>query len=96
MGTMNAEEMAAAVGEGETSMRMALTWHLTSNHFPPVHTIFVDVAIRAIMCAAAEEFDEVIEMPNGVSLSVTEIVDQLHLWPFVDNADAVSFDDVDG
>jgi hypothetical protein len=88
MGALHADEMAAMAGEGEVSMRMALNWHLTSNHFPPVHTIFVDTAMQAIRLAADEEFDTVLELPNGRQLSVIDIVEQLHLWPFVDNADA--------
>jgi hypothetical protein len=96
MGAMGAEAMAAAVGEGEASMRMALTWHLTSNHFPPVHTLFVDPAMEAIQFAVDEDWDHVIHLPNGVELSVTEIIDELHLWPFVDNADGADWDDVDG
>jgi len=92
MGQMSAEEMAAAVGEHETTMRMALTWHLTSNHFPPVHTMFVDAAMEAIQLAAVEDFDYVIHLPNDKDLTVTEIVDELHLWPFVDNALGADFD----
>lgn len=92
MGAMHAEEMAAAVGEGEASMRMALIWHLTSNLFPPVHTIFVDSAMEAIQLAADEDWDTVIHLPSDKYLTVTEIVDELHLWPFVDNADGADFD----
>lgn len=89
MGAMHAEEMAAAAGEGEVSMRMALNWHLQSNHFPPVHTVFVDSAMKAIRLVADEEYDEVLELPNGIHKSAIDIVEELHLWPFVDNADAV-------
>lgn len=95
MGAMNAQEMAAAAGEGEVSMRMALNWHLTANHFPPVHTIFVDSAIEAIRLAADEEFDTEIELPNGIVKTVQEICEDLHLWDFVDNADALPPEDAD-
>lgn len=88
MGAASAEEMAMAAGEGEVSMRMALTWHLQANHFPPVHPIFVDVAMDAIRMGADEAFDLVLALPNGKQLTVLDIIDQLHLWPFVDNADA--------
>lgn len=88
MGAVSAEEMAAMAGEGEISMRMALNWHLTTNHFPPVHTIFVDTAMQAIRLAADEDFDAEIEMPNGLTKTVQSIVEELHLWSFVDNADA--------
>ncbi len=88
MGAMQAEEMAAAAGEGEVSMRMALTWHLTSNYFPPVHTIFVDSCMEAINLAAHEHYDAEITLPNGRVLTAEQICEELHLWPFVDNADA--------
>lgn len=89
MGQLNAEEMAAAAGEGEVSMRMALNWHLECNHFPPVHTIFVDTAMQAIQLVAHEHYDAEIEMPNHVTKTAIEIVEELHLFPFVDNADAI-------
>lgn len=95
MGTMNAQEMAAAAGEGEVSMRMALNWHLTSNHFPPVHTIFVDTAMTAIRLAADEDFDVEIELPNGIVKTVQDICEELHLWAFVDNADACPPEEVE-
>lgn len=93
MGALNAQDMAAAAGEGEVSMRMALNWHLTSNHFPPVHTIFVDSCMQAIRWAAIESYDAIIELPNGRAVSVETLCDELHLWPFVDNADACPEDD---
>lgn len=63
--------------------RVVLRWHLTANHYPPIHTSFIDVAERAIELADEDDWDAMIEMPNGVSLSVGEIVDQLHLTTFV-------------
>jgi len=88
MGNMNAIAMAQSAGEGEVSMRMALNWHLTANHFPAIHTIFVDSAMAAIKLAQFEEFDTVLELPNGKQLPVIDIIEGMHLWPFVDNADA--------
>lgn len=70
-------------------MRMALNWMLTANHFPPVHTVFVDTAMQAIRLAADEEYDVEITMPNKIAKTVQEICDELHLWPFVENADAL-------
>jgi len=61
-----------------------LEHHLCFNHFPPVSNVFVPVAERAIELANEEQWDELIAMPNGVVLSVGEIVDQLHLIDFVE------------
>ena len=57
--------------------------HLESNHYPPVSIRFLPVAKRAIELANAGEWDEVIEMPNGKELSVSQIVKGLHLESFI-------------
>lgn len=68
----------------------ALEWHLTANHYPPIHVCFVPIAKLAIdqaAVAATEDpavWDETIKMPNGRTMSVRDIVGGLHLWPFVE------------
>lgn len=57
----------------------ALTWHLHDNHYPPVSLVFVPVAITAIERANGGDWESSIDMPNGITLSVNEIIDQLHL-----------------
>lgn len=57
----------------------ALTWHLHDNHYPPVSPVFVPVAITAIERANGGDWESSIDMPNGITLSVSEIVEQLHL-----------------
>lgn len=84
MGSLAADEMAAAAGEGLLSKSSALMWHLQSNHFPPVHQVFVPAASAAIDHVAADDPDVEIELPNGRVLTALDIVEQLHLWPFVD------------
>jgi hypothetical protein len=82
--------MAAAAGEGEVSMRMALIWHLQCNHFPRVHEIFVDCAMEAIRLVADEDYDVMVERPGSSDdMAAVDIVEKLHLWEFVNNADAV-------
>lgn len=83
MGTVNAMGMAEAVNDGLASQRQALTWHLQANHYPPINVVFVPVAERAIELANDGDWDATIEMPNGITLSVGEIIDQLHLAAFV-------------
>lgn len=72
-------------------VNVALYHHLRYNHFPPVHEDFIPVAERAIELAQEaiwmdeqQGWDTVIEMPNGVSLTVSEIVEGLHLDFFLE------------
>ena len=86
MGHLQAQEMAERAG-----LDAGLHWHLRSNHFPPVHTDFIPVAKQAINSAVFAVMDEddalwerEIEMPNGITKTVGEIIDGLHLDAFVD------------
>jgi len=58
--------------------------HLQCNHYPPVSTVFVPTCIQAIDAANLEDWDAVIEMPNGKSLTVAEIIEGLHLDYFLE------------
>jgi len=72
-----------------TELRRALSWHLTSNHFPPVPDIMIDPCIEAIENAKADEWDKLISLPEGVgykglTVAPTEaIIDQHHLHSFL-------------
>ena len=86
MGHLQAQEMAEHAG-----LDAGLHWHLTSNHFPPVHPDFIPVAKQAVLNAAFAIMDEdddlwerQITMPNGITKTVGEIVDGLHLDAFID------------
>lgn len=79
MGRMQAEEMRELL-----SRNQALRWHLQSNHYPPIHEIFIPIAEEAIERANAGEWEKEIEMPNGKTLTVGEIVEGLHLDSFLD------------
>lgn len=83
MGRMGAEGFAELVEEGQATLEASLVWHLQANHYPPVPTAFLPVALEAIERAQDEDWDHVITMPNDVTLSVGEIVDGLHLESFV-------------
>jgi hypothetical protein len=98
MGNVNAAAMAEAVGEGQVALRPALVWHLQANHYPPVPTTMVDPCIAAI--DAAIEFytdgDErslegMIDLPEGITWKgqpaapAAAIIEQHHLWPFIEN-----------
>lgn len=65
MGRLGAAAFAEQVEEGNASLRTAISWHLTSNHYPPLPDFFVPVALRAIELGQAEEWDEEIDLPLG-------------------------------
>lgn len=64
MGRLGAEAFAEQVDEGNVSLTGAVSWHLSSNHYPPLPAFFVPVAIRAIELARDEEWDEDIDLPR--------------------------------
>jgi hypothetical protein len=90
MGNVNAAAMAEAVGEGLVGLRPALSWHLQSNHFPPVPTSMVDPCIAAIEAAVDEDWEREIELPEGVSwrghawAPAAALVEDHHLGFFVE------------
>lgn len=79
MGSMQAGEMRRFLAEDQ-----ALRWHLTSNHYPPIHEDFLPAITKALEHARAEEWDEQVELPNGRVLTVAEIVEQCHLHTFLE------------
>ena len=79
MGRLQAEEMISLL-----KREQALQWHLQYNHYPPISLTFVPVAEIAIDKANAEEWEEIIKMPNGKELTVAEIVEGLHLESFLE------------
>lgn len=79
MGRLQAEEMVSQLSQDQ-----ALRWHLQYNHYPPINEVFIPVSKEAIGKGNEEDWDYVIKMPNGVSLSVVEIIKGLHLESFLD------------
>lgn len=62
----------------------ALRFHLMARHYPPVHPDFHPAIIRAVELARDGFWDEVLELPNGRSVTVASTIDQLHLDPFLE------------
>ena len=87
MGYTTASALADTVEDTET-LEIALLAHLRSNHYPPIHPVFVPTCVEAINLAVDEHWDTVLEMPNGVWKSVSDIVMGLHLQPFIHSDDA--------
>lgn len=100
MGTTGALGMAAEVNEGNVSLVSALTWHLQSNHFPPIPVQMVAVAQKAIELANGlgdleSVWDVEIPLPDDIEardgrtfITVAEAVEAFHLDSFLeDNGD---------
>jgi hypothetical protein len=79
MGRMSAEEMVA-----NADTDVALRWHLATNHYPAVHPVFLPIARQAISLANQGDWHTEIVMPNGITKTVSGIIDGLHLSSFLD------------
>lgn len=81
---------ALGMAESDISLESKVSWHFQSNCYPPVPQFMVPIAVEAVMLAVEGNWDEVLELPEGVSyrdqseVSVGAIVDSLHLDAFVD------------
>jgi hypothetical protein len=85
MGNLQASEMA----NSGVSLRAALHWHLTANHYPPMPDYLIDIAEAAIDLANEGQWDEPIEMPSGEGwrmdyrgrnyITASEAVESMHL-----------------
>lgn len=58
--------MAHALSEADISIQQQMAIHLTSNHYPPVPISMVQPCIDAIYAYDEEEYDKLIELPEGV------------------------------
>jgi hypothetical protein len=65
MGSLAAADFADQVNEGNIQLRTAISWHLTSNHYPPLPAFFVPVALAAIEAGQDEDWDLEIDLPLG-------------------------------
>jgi hypothetical protein len=61
MGRIQAEEMGAL-----TDVRTALSWHLSSNHYPPVPAAMIEPCLAAIEAADDDDWDREIDL-TGVA-----------------------------
>lgn len=70
----------------------ALSWHLQSNHYPPVPSAMVPVCIAAIDAMIEEDPDRRIDLPEPIqwrhedSAPAWAIVEAHHLDPWVADA----------
>lgn len=59
--------------------------HLNQNHFPPIHEVFIESAMRAIDLANTNNWDARLVLPNGLERSVADIIEGLHLEEFLED-----------
>lgn len=93
MGKRQAEEMRSLLSD----MDDLLMWHLRHNHYPPIPLQMKETALAAIECCMRGEFDDEVDLPEGVIhrvhgeglVPVRVVMDKLHLWEFVERGDDV-------
>ena len=79
--------------ELELDLEMAISIHLRSNHYPPVPLSMVQPCIDAIDAYYDEDYDKLIEMPEGVSYKgdthapAWAIIEQHHLDAWLPECD---------
>lgn len=82
MGAVSAKAMA----EMDTvNLRTALSWHLTSNHYPPVPTTMISACIEALDNANEGSWEKLVGLPEGVEAPTHAIIEQHHLESFLDD-----------
>ena len=84
MGKQYIESMIGAGNSLGFDQDVMLANHLQYNHYPPVSLVFMDSAKLAIELVNVGDYNELITMPNGVEISASDIVEQLHLDDFLD------------
>lgn len=65
MGSLQASEIASITRAGGLQLGIALNWHLSSNHYPPVPPAFADTCLAAIEAGQSEDWDTDIKLPRG-------------------------------
>ena len=92
MGNSTAYSLATDAG---LSLEDAISIHFSSNCYPPIPQFMVQSAVAAVVAVSAGDYDEVIELPHGVTYKDSPYVDA---GTFVDahRLDAFIFEDVEG
>jgi hypothetical protein len=66
MGSLHAQEFADMASDGTISIEQSISYHLTSNHFPPVPVSMVSVCIEAIEAVNEGDIHRKINLPAQV------------------------------
>jgi hypothetical protein len=64
-------------------MEQKMEWHLRGNCYPPVPMEFIPLAVTAIEHANVNQWDVILEYPNGIRRDVRHTIEGLFLEPFV-------------
>lgn len=64
-------------------MEAILMDHFRYNFIPPIDSVNVGAALEAIEAAESDEWDREIELWNGVRLSASRIIEELHLGGYI-------------
>ena len=94
MGYTQAIGFAEAVNDGSVSLDSALSYHLFSNHYPPLPAGTLKIAKRAIAKWNSGKRDAKVDVSAigshrryGTRVPVAVCLDAWHLWPFVNQDD---------
>jgi len=91
MGSMRAMELAS--GEFVSNIEQQISIHFSSNCYPPVPQFMVPVAIKAIDAFYDEDYDLMIDLPEGVefrnskTVSASNVIDALRLDAWVQDGE---------
>jgi hypothetical protein len=86
MGRMSANQAIRLV-----EMRVALAYHLSHNHYPPIPDKMLEVCLEAIANANAGEWDKTVTLPSGIlwrgeaSCPTHSVIEYAHLETFLDD-----------
>ena len=81
--------LAQDLAENVVDIHSSIAFHLSGNFYPPVPESMVQPCIDAIYAAAEDNWDLLIELPEGVtwkgqtSAPVRNMIEQHHLEPWL-------------
>lgn len=93
MGSRTASDIAESTRMGMLKLDIALEYHLTCNHYPPIPRSMIQPCKRAIQYANRGEWDHRIKLPKGISYKgsnlapVGAMIETHHLDRFLDGQD---------
>jgi hypothetical protein len=103
MGSLNAIAFADAVGDGSVTLRTALSWHLTANHFPPLPGAYADPLAAAIAFVKGGSVEALVALPEGIQpvpgrsfetdegitvVRAADLVEACNAWAFIPEEDS--------
>ena len=90
MGALHTQETKNMIDTGMINLEQGLIYQLQNNHYPPISLDFLPAAKKAIKYAQSaidnaepELWNKVIKLPNGKKLTVSTIIEGMHLSDFL-------------